>query len=398
MAFQPRNATSKRSGVLGKISKNLKNKTKIRNRYKRPDRYQVYIGDRFVGDKKVPMFGTIDKTVIDSLGIKPSSLLSGIPNAGKYVSAEGLNIDYTVIDGILWKATTGTSDGKVYNTTLPVPMRLSQNKLKIRVLDKSVVVNKTKVLTIGIPVEASFASVLAFCKDVLNLDKIEKVISWKYGDTTETIRAFDGDKKKEKGEGAGSFYIPVGTSATVKRNKDGALSTAANAGTNKSLVVATVKQASAKLMGFNKPTESKSSDLLKGTTISKTLETGSGNNASGNGYKVFDKLGLYTLIMDQQKPDSDPVPLRPGTGLKVKARYSNKVSGRQRGLGDAPGAKLKSSSRHASFLMPTGTPISVVFEMLMNVPNRPASFQVSINGKSHGLSYNLPSKGRKATA
>jgi hypothetical protein len=388
MARIPRN--SKRS--LARSTNKLR-KDKARNRYRRPDRYIVYIGDRETVVGKSPILGHIDKSVIDFLGIKAGILLK-FPNGGVYRSVAGLEIDFNVIDGVLWKATTGTAGGVTYNSNSPVPVTIHKNKLKIRVLDPKAA-SGTKTLSIGIPPDAAYADALNFVKNVLNIDKIPKVLSWTYGKVTESIRTFDGDKKKEKGESAGDYYIPVGIDADVKRNQGGGLSNASNGALGKKLIVATLKQKSAILLGFEQPQEAKAdaATLAKGTFSSLPPIETKGGAATGKRYKIFAKLALYSLILDEQ--NGSVVPLSPGSGLSVKARYSvlssaktkDATTGRNRKSG-----KARKSSKYASMSLPSGIPVAVVFDMLVNVPNRPTSFQVSTDGKTYGNSYPLPSK------
>jgi hypothetical protein len=378
------------------VSSRVRRSLKTRGQRRKPstEYYTIYLGDSAFN---LPLFGTISRYALDKLGATVASLQK-LPNSGKYKSEGGLQLDYNFKDGVLFKQTTGKIGAVDYNSNLPVPLTKHANKLDIYLEGSKTAVGSAiskssarvqQKISIGIPATADLATVASFVIS-LKIDKNPKALRWKYGKHSETLREFSGKKTRTKGDAQGTWYIPIGIDANIKRNKDGSASNAKN-GSKQRLVIATIKENAAETLGFTNPKVATEKDLVSGTNIAKTLE----NNGTGDSVyrvKAFKKPEIYTTIWEKSGESGVALAADPGTAITVKARITSVVGGAS---SVATKGKFKQRSRTVSFALPASTPVSLVYEFLMNAPKRPTSFQMSSDGKVFGSSYPLaPSKAR----
>jgi hypothetical protein len=373
--------------------------------------YTIYIGDGNRDGADYPVFGTISELGLVRLGTDLKKLQS-LPNGGKYKTANGLSVDYNFADKILFKQVKGKAGDIDYNNVIPVPVTKFPTKISIytKGTEKAGVAGKStsKLVAIGVPSDLSYQEAALFIQRE-GFDKNPKVLKWKFGKVTEVLRELGNGTRGRKPSAEGSWLVPFGLRSKVKSKKDGSPSKADGASKDKVLVVATVKERAAIMLGFTNPKANTVDEIINGTTIDKTVSS----NATGGFNAVFQglkKLQAQTSIFDE-KENKQVEPLKPGVGITVKVRftyskldsgtnkdvvaivpYATPTSGR-RNVGK--NKKVVQTSKTCTFKVPAGTPIGLVFSMMVNTPNRATSFQASGDGKNFGNSYPLPS--RKAT-
>lgn len=391
-------AERKRKGLKSSNLSKAKSigKGRRRDRYRRLERYAIYIADRFENDgRKSPIFGVIEKAALDFLKLKLSDLQK-IPGNGTYTSVEGLKLDYNFVENTLWKTTTGSANGATYNNTSPVPLLAKPLKVTIQVKSTTTKSGFSN-LAIGVPPDFTYADAATFIAKH-NIGKNEKVAKWTFGKNSETLRDLGQAKKSSAGTGSAkedsAWYVPIGLDLSVKRNQNGLLSAAPSAVKKKSLVVATLRDRCAKLLGFSNAVTTDAKAIEKGTTINLAFDK-SGSGETGKTYRAFETLNVYSKILEKVSDGSPASPLDPGTGTTVKVSFVNRsLSASKPKEGQAAKkATTKNKSTYATFLVPSGTPVGLIYNMLTNVKIRPNGFSVSTDGKNFGNTYQIPPKG-----
>jgi hypothetical protein len=373
--------------------------------------YTIYIGDGNRDGADYPVFGTISELGLVRLGTDLKKLQS-LPNGGKYKTASGLSVDYNFEDKILFKQVKGKAGDIDYNNVTPIPVTKFPTKISLYVkgTERAGVAGKntSKLIAIGVPSDLSYQEAALFIQRE-GFDKNPKALKWKFGKVVEVLRELGNAARGRKPSAEGFWLIPFGLRSKVKSTKNGSPSKASASASEKVLVVATIKERAAIMLGFANPKANTVDEIIKGTTIDKTVSSNAtgGFNAVFQGFK---KLRAQTSIFDE-KESKQVEPLKPGVGITVKVRFTySKIdsgtnkdvvaivpystpTGGERNIGK--NRKVVQTSKTCTFKVPSGTPIGLVFSMMMNTPNRATSFQASGDGKNFGNSYPLPS--RKAT-
>lgn len=385
---------------LKKASGRIRRSLSVKGQRRKPksEVYAIYINDAVnAGGVKSPVFGTISRYTLDKLGLKLAELQK-LPNGGKYTSAGGLSLDFDFKENLLWKTTKGRSGTVDFNSRTPVPLSSEKTKLTIAVkgtqttggavggAGTSSVAQK---VTIGIPAATSASVVVNFVSDTLKLDKNPKVLWFKWGDGKITLQEFN-TKAGKKREATPDWYIPVGYNVSTKRTNAGNISTA-NGASKKTLVVATICARSAKLLGFTAAATTSLAEIATGSKLNKSIDAAA-NDGRANAYQVFKELKVYSDVWVDSAQAEKAVLVSPGKAVSVKFRFKSRAGATRTGGVTTPTVKSGKTkgATTGSFSVPASTPIAVVFEMLMNCKQRVTSFQLSLDGKSYGNSYPLP--------
>lgn len=376
--------------------RNNRNRTGADARLK--ETYAIYIGDRTsASGRKVPIFGTISEGSLRKLKLSIAELQKLADST--YTTTAGLKTTYIFKDKLLWKTTTGKSGDTDYNVSAPIPVQTCPAKLKIALQGSTALAADAIEATVGIPSLTSIATVAEFIGKI-KLDSNSKALRWKWGKNGATLKEL-GKKSSSRGSSKKSsspeWYVPIGNDSSTKLNKNGTKSVDLG-NVKKALIIASMVEETAEALGFEKSGDAANANQFKlGTDIAASID----NNAQGGKakyYDVFSKLKAYSAIWTKSDSTEKAGMLDPGTGLSVKARFSKFKRGEA--LGNISRGRtersVNKSSQTYSFRLPSGVPVGVVFEMLMNCPNRPTSFQVSSDNKTYGKSYRLPPKQGKS--